>query len=143
MNLVAPSLLITDDDRAFRETLREVFQRQGFRVVLAGDGEEALYVVRSQPLHLALLDMHMPRLTGLETIRRIKQLKLLLPCILISASLDDVLTEQARHAEAFSVLAKPVRFAEITGAVRLAMRATYDWSFSGDMPLAPDHDASD
>jgi CheY-like chemotaxis protein len=140
MNLVSPSLLITDDDRDFRETMREVFQRQGFRVVLAGDGEEALHIVRSQTLHLALLDMHMPRLTGLETIHRIKQLKLLLPCILVSAGLDDVLTEQARRAEAFSVLAKPVRFADVTGAVRLAMRETYNWRFSGDNPPAPDHD---
>ncbi len=140
MNLVEPSLLITDDDRAFRETLREVFQRQGFRVFLAGDGEEALYVVRSHPLHLALLDMHMPRLTGLETIHRIKQLNLLLPCILISAGLDDILTEQARRAEAFSVLAKPVRFAEVTGAVSLAMRQTYNWPFGGDNPFDPDHD---
>jgi CheY-like chemotaxis protein len=84
--------------------------------------------------------MHMPRLTGLETIRRIKQLKLLLPCILISAGLDDILTEQARRAEAFSVLAKPVRFAEVTGAVNRALRQTYNWRHLGDVPLAPDHD---
>ena len=42
MNLVTPSLLIAEDDRDFRETLREVFAPRGFRTLLAQDGEEAL-----------------------------------------------------------------------------------------------------
>ncbi len=127
MFLESPSLLITDDDRAFRETLQGVFEPRGFRTLLAGDGEQALRIVHSEPVHLILLDMHMPRLTGLETIRRLKTLDSPPPCILISAGLDDVLAEEARQAEAFSVLSKPVSFSEITHIVAEAMRQTYDW----------------
>ena len=86
MLLSSPSILITDDDLDFRETLRIVFEPRGFRTLLASNGEEALAIVQSQPVHLLLLDMHMPKLTGLETIRRVKQFQLRLPCILISAA---------------------------------------------------------
>jgi CheY-like chemotaxis protein len=120
-----PSLLITDDDLGFRQTLRGVFEPQGFRILLAGDGEEALEIVRQQDVHVVLLDMHMPKLTGLETIRLLKQIKALLPCILMSAQLDDSLIEQARRAQAYSVLAKPMTFRQITGLVRQALERTY------------------
>src|SRR5262245_61569704 len=103
-----PSLLITDDDRDFRETLREVFEPRGFRTILAADGEEALEIVGREAVHVILLDMHMPRLTGLETMRRVQELYTPLPCILISAALDDQLIQQAWEARAFSVLPKPI-----------------------------------
>ena len=122
-----PSLLITDDDVSFRQTLQEVFEPQGFRTLLAGDGEEALGIVRSQEVHLVLLDMHMPKLTGLETLRLVKQFRAVLPCILLSARLDDHLIEQARMAHAFSVLSKPVSRTRITRVVRLALERTYSW----------------
>jgi CheY-like chemotaxis protein len=120
-------MLITDDDRDFRETLQGVFEPRGFRTLLAANGEEALEIVRSQAVHLMLLDMHMPKLTGLETIRRVRRLREILPCILLSAGLDESIIRQAREADVFSVLSKPVGFAEITRIVSQAMRLTYDW----------------
>jgi CheY-like chemotaxis protein len=131
----APSLLITDDDVAFRETLRVVLEHQGFQTCLAGDGEEALGIVRSREIHLVVLDMHMPKLTGLETLRRLKQFKALIPCILLSANLDEFLIEQARLAQAFSVLAKPVTRNQITRTVRLALQRTYNWPDWESPPL--------
>ena len=136
MRLELPSLLITDDDRDFRETVRSVFEPR-FRTFTAGDGVEALSIVRSQEVHLVLLDMHMPRLTGLETLRQVKRFKARLPCILISAGLDDALVRQAELAEAFSVLAKPVSRQELTSTVEAAMRRVYNWGepdAAGDVP---------
>ena len=72
MLVETPSLLITDDDPGFRETLRVVFEPKGFRTLLASDGEEALKIVHSETVHVVLLDMHMPRLTGLETLRHVE-----------------------------------------------------------------------
>jgi CheY-like chemotaxis protein len=120
----APSLLITDDDRDFRETLRNVFQPRGFRTLLAADGEEAVDIVLRQEVHLVLIDMHMPRLTGREAIARIKQFHRSLPCILISADLDD---ELRSLPEAFSVLAKPITCRQITDTVSSALKAAYNW----------------
>ncbi len=123
----SPTLLITDDDSDFRETLRVVFQPQGFRTLLAGDGEEALRIVHHEEVHLLLLDMHMPKLTGLETLRRVRQFRAMLPCILLSAQWDDWLLEQAAREQAFSMLSKPVTLRQITGAVRQALERTYAW----------------
>jgi len=122
-----PSLLITDDDRGFRETLREVFEPMGFRTLVAGDGEEALEIVQREIVNLLLVDMHMPKLTGLETVRRVKQMHALLPCILMSAEADRALVRQARLAQAFTVLSKPVSRQRITRVVRIALERTYHW----------------
>ncbi len=126
MRMLFPSLLITDDDRDFRETLRGVFEPR-FRTLVAGDGEEALDIVRREEVHLLLLDMHMPKLTGLETLKRVKLFKSRLPCILLSGALDDVLIRQAELAEAFSVLPKPISRQQITSTVEAALRRIYNW----------------
>jgi CheY-like chemotaxis protein len=131
MRVQVPSLLITDDDLEFRETLRVIFEPCGYRTLLAANGEEALQIVRDREVHLLLLDMHMPKLTGLETLRRVKQLKSRLPCILLSAGWDEPLLGQARMAEAFSMLSKPVSRQQITSVVALALRQTYDWQVPG------------
>ena len=122
-----PSLLITDDDFDFRHTLREVFEPRGFRTLLACDGEEALDLMRRELVHVLLLDMHMPRLTGLETLRRVKLTHDRLPCILLSGDMTPDLAQEARRARAFSVLAKPVCFADVTGVVQRALEASYPW----------------
>ena len=129
--IVRPSLLITDDDASFRETLRSVFEPR-FRTLVAGDGEEAMKIVRSQEVHLVLLDMHMPRLTGLEVLRGLRQLQVRVPCILLSANLDDDLISQAKQANAFSVLAKPVTRQRITWTVEQALETTYSGHLAGD-----------
>ncbi len=101
-------ILITDDDRGSRETLRDIVESEGYRTYLASSGEEAIEIVHQEPVHLALLDMHMPRLTGLETIELVRQVNSLLPCILITADANEGLMRQAFQARAYSVIPKPV-----------------------------------
>ena len=127
MQLVHPTILITDDDRAFRETLRELFARRGFDTLLAGDGDEALQIVRHNRIHVVLLDMHMPRRGGLETIQGVKQVDAELPCILISGGLDDQTRRQAEAANFFGILEKPVRLDAVTSVVAAAFHRRYDW----------------
>ncbi len=127
MFIKLPSILVTDDDVGFRQTLCGVLEPEGFRTLQAGDGEEALEILSSQDVHLVLMDMHMPKLTGLETLRRVKQMRSRLPCILLSAGLDDAIRDQARQADIYGVLAKPVSRCDITSVVLQAIRRTYGW----------------
>lgn len=101
-------ILITDDDVGCRESLRSIVEPEGFRTFLASSGEEALDIVREEPIHLALLDMNMPTLTGLETLQLVHQINAVLPCILVTAQADEDLMRQAFRARAFSVIPKPV-----------------------------------
>ncbi|MDX1945099.1 MAG: response regulator [Pirellulaceae bacterium] len=129
MILETPRLLITDDDRDFRATLADVLQSRGFETLEAGDGEEALDVLHRCQVHLLLLDMQMPRLSGLETIRRVRQtgLQPRLPWILISGALDEAIVAEAQAAAAFSVLPKPLRLPQLTTAVQDVLRQVYHW----------------
>src|SRR5712691_6347548 len=88
------SILITDDDRGCREALRDIVEPKGFRALLAASGEEAVDIVREEPVHLALLDMQMPRMTGLETLELMRQINAILPCILVTADANDRLMRQ-------------------------------------------------
>jgi CheY-like chemotaxis protein len=119
------SLLITDDDRHVRETLREIFEPVGYRTLLAGSGEEAIDIAQKQDVHLALMDMHLPRLTGLETMSILRQMKVGLPMILISADHDDNLIRQALSAHAYCVLAKPVSRNVVIYVVNRALEKFY------------------
>src|SRR4051794_19581262 len=102
------SVLITDDDRESRETLRDIVEPQGFRTLLASSGEEAIEIVQHEPVHVILLDMNMPTLTGLDTIRIVRQVNAVLPCILVTADATEELIRQALLVHAYSVIPKPV-----------------------------------
>ena len=125
----SPRLLIADDDRDFRATLAEMLQDRGFETLQAGDGDEALELLHRTQVHLLLLDLQMPRLSGLEMIRRLRSsdTDCRLPWILLSGALDDAIVAEARAAAAFSVLAKPVRLPQLTSAVTDALRMAYNW----------------
>src|SRR5262249_43702247 len=102
------SILITDDDRGCREALRDIMEPEGYRALLASCGEEAVDIAREEQGDLALLDMHMPTLTGLETLRLLRQIRAMLPCIFVTAAATASLLRQAIQESAYSVIQKPV-----------------------------------
>ena len=125
MTLDHPSILITDDDPVARETFREIFEPTGFRTLLAESGEEAIDIVHQHDVHLALMDMHLPKLSGLETMAIVRQIKGMLPMILISADQDEGLMRRALSAQAYSVLSKPVSRSLVIYVVRRALEKFY------------------
>lgn len=102
------SILIADDERNSREALREIMEPEGFRTYLASCGEEALDIVQDGVVHLVLLDMHMPTLTGLETLQLVRQIKSTMPAILVTGDASESLMRQAVQAHVYSVIPKPV-----------------------------------
>ena len=99
-------LLIADDDDLFRETVVDLVGPH-FETIAVDSGEHAIEVVESKEIHLALLDMHMHVLTGLETIRILRELVDSLPCILMSSDVTESLERSALDLHAFRVLRKP------------------------------------
>lgn len=127
MNLVNPSILITDDDRDLRDSLCDVFDRRGFTTLQAEDGQQALEIVSTATVHVMLIDMNMPHLSGLQVIQRTSELELALPCLLMSAQMNEMLAEQALAARAFAVHSKPFGLSEIRESVEMAMENCYEW----------------
>ena len=125
--ITTPHLLIADDDRAFRETLQEIFASRGYDTTLAADGEQAVEIVAQTEIHVVLMDFQMPRLSGIEAVRRVKEQQAELPCILISGAINDDVLEQAEALAMYHVLTKPIKLAEIRQSVRGALTEFYGW----------------
>jgi CheY-like chemotaxis protein len=127
------NILIADDDSECRQALREIMEPEGFRTLLASSGEEAIDIVRDAVVHLALLDMHMPTLTGLETLSIVRQqINISLPCILITGDASDRVMRQAAQAKVYSVIPKPISKNLVLYTVVRALSRFYGQSFAKD-----------
>jgi CheY-like chemotaxis protein len=102
------SILVADDDQPSREALRDILTPEGFQTMVASSGEEAVDIVMAQTIHLIVLDMHMPTLTGVETLRLVRQFNARLPAILVTGDANESVVRAAIQAQFFSVLPKPV-----------------------------------
>ena len=87
------TILLTDDSKNIREYCRVALEEDGYRVVLAADGLEALRVFREETPDLVILDICMPRLNGLETLERLKAIAPEVPVILFTAHDEDCLRD--------------------------------------------------
>ena len=116
--------LIADDDAQFRSVLVELF-RPYFELVEAECGEQAVELLGKIEVHLCILDMNMHVLTGLDTVRCVKSHNQQTPCILITASANEQLRQEAGEAEVYSVLSKPVRRQELIQTVSSAIEEVY------------------
>ena len=67
-----PLLLLVDDDQPIRQLLRDIGNREGFEVLEAADGDAALQMLHRRHMDLVLLDLHMPRVNGLEVLRAVR-----------------------------------------------------------------------
>ena len=78
-------LLIVDDDEQLRQTLERRFKRQGLAVTAAADGEEALAKAAHSRWDVALLDLHLPGMNGIELLDKLKELQPELEALLLTA----------------------------------------------------------
>lgn len=125
--MIIPNLLVTDDDTAFRSVLCEALVRRGLRVTEAGDGEEAIEVLRRTRVHMAIVDVHMPRATGLEVIKHLLEFAERPPCVLMSAAMDDEIRREAERMQVYRVLSKPIRLNVLRDVVNAALTEAYGW----------------
>ena len=111
-------ILIVDDNRDFVEFIRILLAHHGYSVRSAFSGRECLESVRREAVDLVILDVMMPQMDGLTVCRELKQLRPVLPVILLTAK-DDLATRAAAMALGVSeFLAKPVNIADFLTRVR-------------------------
>jgi len=110
-------VLIADDDADVREVLVEVFRDAGFDVLEASNGLEALlYVKRDRP-DAVVLDLMMPRLGGVEALKRIHAFNPGIRVLVVTGAIDPELHRQATLAGAAGVFSKPVSSAILVAAL--------------------------
>jgi CheY-like chemotaxis protein len=110
-------VLIADDDADVREVLVEVFKEAGFDVLEASNGLEALlYVKRDRP-DAVVLDLMMPRLGGVEALKRIRSFNPGIRVLVVTGAIDPELHRQATLSGASGVFTKPVAAATLVAAL--------------------------
>ena len=109
-------ILVADDQQANRTVLCRILERAGHRVQQAGDGEQALDLLESDAIDLAIVDMHMPRFTGLDVLRQLRYMQAggrQTPVIVLSADATAQAERDAMEAGAPAFLTKPVMVARL------------------------------
>jgi len=111
------SVLIVDDEAELRDVLTEFLQGQGLDVIQAANGLEALLQVKRARPWAVILDVTMPRLGGLDALKRIRAFDPSITAIILTGVVDDALRRQALALGARSVFAKPVGLADLWRAL--------------------------
>jgi DNA-binding NtrC family response regulator len=114
-------ILIVDDEEVLRDVLEVVLRREGFEVVLAASGEEALNVIEHEEVDLVILDIMLPGISGIDTLRALRISNPALPVIVITAfsSIDGAI-EAMKHG-AFHYIPKPFKNEEVVLTVNKAL----------------------
>ena len=113
-------ILIAEDETIIRLDLRELLENAGFEVCAeAKDGIEAVELAASTEPELAILDVKMPRLDGIEAARRILE-EHPIPIVMLTAYGQDELVSRAVEAGVFGYLVKPFRESDLLPAIRTA-----------------------
>ena len=115
------TVLVVDDNAEHGQALAKIFERAGYRVSTAGDGEEALRVLVEQPFDLILTDLRMPRMNGLDLLRNIRALNSDVPVLIITAFGEWTSYIEAMDCGCVDYLSKPVRRDDILLAARKAL----------------------
>jgi CheY-like chemotaxis protein len=100
-------ILVVEDDDDMRESLGRILGRAGYQVQLVRDGSEAITVLQTQPFHLVLTDLVMPRMGGLELLREIRRRERDLPVVFLTAFGKPAAYAEAMDLGAVGFITKP------------------------------------
>src|SRR2546421_3289183 len=117
----SPTILLVDDEDAVRKVLAFPLERDGYEVIQAADGEEALQQFALQPVDLVVLDIMLPRLDGLEVCKRLRATSTV-PIIMLTARDDELDKVIGLELGADDYITKPFSIREFRSRVRALLR---------------------
>jgi two-component system response regulator AtoC len=101
-------VLVVDDEPEAVELLVEFLSSKGYEILTATSGEEALRRVREDRPHLVLLDIRMPKMNGIEVLKRIREIDPEMGIIMVTAVNEEDVGRQALELGAFDYIVKPL-----------------------------------
>ncbi len=116
------TILIVDDEAGIRESLKGILEDEGFRTVFAETGEQALVILREESSDLVLLDIWMPGIDGIETLRRIRDLVPEQPVVMMSGHGTIETAVKATKLGAFDFIEKPLSLEKVLLVVANALK---------------------
>jgi two-component system KDP operon response regulator KdpE len=122
VNQDSAKLLIVDDERSIRLSLRTILANFGFDIVEAARGEEAIALVRTAQFDAVLLDINMPGMGGVDVCRVMRKTSPRLPIIMLTVQGGEDRKVEALDAGADDYITKPFQLRELTARLRAAVR---------------------
>jgi len=117
-----PLIMIADDNTALASALACKFERVGFDTIVATDGESALAAFRSNRVAAIVSDHHMPRMTGLELCRSVRQQDSRIPFVLVSGHQEEILASGVdRDLNILDIFGKPFNVTAVIASVQAAV----------------------
>lgn len=139
-------VLVVEDEPRLRELLTDVIPEMGMGVRTARSGEEALRMIKDHPPAMAVLDLHLPGMDGMQLLARMREDGWGGPAIILTAFGSLAAAKQAIGLDVCDFLEKPCRLAELEQALDRARRrlqivpeVTTDTPAPADLPPAPEH----
>jgi len=126
------TILVVDDQGSVRQLLREYLTEQGFRVLTAADGQDALHMARHEPPDLILLDIMMPRLDGYQFLREYRR-EHRTPVIIITAREEETDAVLGLDLGADDYVVKPFRMRELVARIQAVLRRTQEAALKPDL----------
>jgi len=123
-------LLVIEDDTTLRETLAQKLVDAGFAIEQAADGKEGLYFAEEYPIDLAIIDLGLPEISGIEIIRRVRAKGKTYPILILTARdrWEDKVDGLSAGADDYVV--KPFHFEEVSARVNALLRRSGGWASS-------------
>jgi two-component system response regulator PhoP len=121
-------LLVVEDDKALRESVVKALIDAGFNVDSAADGEEGLYAGREYPIDLAIIDLGLPKVPGLELIQKLRAESRSFPILILTARDRWQDKVEGLQAGADDYLAKPFHFEELLARIQALLRRSGGWA---------------
>ena len=128
-------ILVVDDESAIRRALRPPLQELGFQVMEASRGEEALQTLRGSVFDCVLLDVNMPGIGGIETLRRIRAFAPRLPILMLTVRDQEEDKVEALEQGADDYVTKPFSTRELIARIRSAVRRVRAPARAEDAPI--------
>jgi two-component system KDP operon response regulator KdpE len=122
LNSTTGTVLIVDDERSIRHSLRMVLSNLGFTILEAARGEEALSLVRTEYFDAVLLDINMPGIDGVNVCRMMRNYSPHLPILMLTVLGSEDSKVEALDAGADDYITKPFQLRELTARLRAATR---------------------
>ena len=105
---MARRILVVDDDVDIRTELTEFLETKGYQVEVAGDGREALDMIKAVPADVVITDIKMPRGDGYELIRQLRAMDPVIPIIIIAGHVSQADFNKAKNLGGTIIMKKPI-----------------------------------
>lgn len=110
-------ILVVDDEEAICNMLKKFLTQKGYEAIIALSGEEAIGKVKEEKPHIVLLDIRMPKMDGIETLKKIRELDKEVGIVMITAVKDDDVGRKCLQLGAYDYITKPLSLDYLEGVL--------------------------